>query len=48
MEGPCVSMPEGYEQKGPLQGAYKRAHMDPKGDPYMGPFINIMRFQRIS
>ena len=43
IRGPLRS-PEGYVGplkgilgRGPLRGPIFRAHMDPKGDPYMGP-----------
>ena len=47
-----VRTPEGSVLRGPLKGTNKRvpirgtdkwAHMDPKGDPYMGPFIVLFR-----
>ena len=37
-EGPLLGVAlKGTNRRGPYRGPIKWAHMDPKGDPYMGP-----------
>ena len=38
-----VRWPEGTDQKGGPEGPSFRAHMDPKGDPYMGPKRSLIK-----
>ena len=45
LRGPEVSMPEGYEQKGPLRGLEKGPLWTPKGTPTGGPFLCYVAFK---
>ena len=39
LRGPMLR--ENRVRRAPIRGATKWAHMDPKGDPYMGPFCYL-------